>query len=71
MTLVSRDGGEIVDPGKDDLLRRLVAGWLLGYPSPHTRRAYGRDLDGFTGWCAQLGVEVLAASRVHLDAWAR
>ncbi len=33
-------------------LRRLVAGWLLGYSSPHTRRAYARDLTGWAVWCA-------------------
>ena len=57
--------------GDNEVLRRLVAAWLLGYPSPHTRRAYGRDLDGFARWCSELGVDVLAASRVHVDAWAR
>ena len=70
MTLVHRTAVELVAPD-EDTLRRLAAGWLLGYPSPHTRRAYGRDLDGFTHWCAELGVDVLAASRVHIDAWAR
>lgn len=55
----------------NEALRRLAAAWLLGYPSPHTRRAYSRDLHGFACWCAELGVEVLAASRVHVDAWAR
>ncbi len=71
MTLVGRGGGELIETEADDLLQRLVAGWLLGYPSPHTRRAYARDLAGFTSWCAELSVEVLAASRVHVDAWAR
>lgn len=52
-------------------LPRLVAGWLLGYNSPHTRRAYARDLAGWTSWCAGLDVEPLHAERVHVDAWAR
>lgn len=30
MTVVGRGGGELVDAGNDDLLRHLVAGWLLG-----------------------------------------
>lgn len=71
MTLARTGHAELVTPDADEDLRRLVAGWLLGYPSPHTRRAYGRDLDGFACWCAELGVDVLAASRVHVDAWAR
>lgn len=72
MTLVERaDDRELVGTDGDEMLRRLVAAWLLGYPSPHTRRAYSRDLDGFARWCTGLGVDVLAASRVHVDAWAR
>jgi len=54
-----------------DQLRRLAAGWLLGYSSPHTRRAYVRDLTSWTGWCAGLDVDPLAAERLHVDAWAR
>ena len=41
------------------------AGWLLGYGSPHTRRAYARDLTRWVAWCDQLDVDPLAADRVH------
>ena len=71
MTLARPTRTELVAPDAEEDLRRLVAGWLLGYPSLHTRRAYGRDLDGFVRWCTELGVDLLAASRVHIDAWAR
>ena len=47
------------------------AGWLLGYGSPHTRRAYARDLTRWVAWCDQLDVDPLAADRVHVDTWAR
>lgn len=52
-------------------LGRLAAGWLLGYGSPHTRRAYARDLAGWACWCDEVDVDPLAADRVHVDAWAR
>jgi site-specific recombinase XerD len=58
-------------PPADGRLERLLAGWLLAYNSPHTRRAYARDLSGWVGWCAQLEVDPLQAGRVHVDAWAR
>jgi integrase/recombinase XerD len=52
-------------------LGQLVAGWLLGYGSVHTRRAYARDLTGWVRWCGELEVDPLSADRVHVDAWAR
>jgi hypothetical protein len=55
----------------DDRLEQLLAGWLLGCNSPHTRRAYARDLSGWIDWCAQLEVDPLQAGRMHVDAWAR
>jgi integrase/recombinase XerD len=50
---------------------QLVSGWLLGYNSPHTRRAYARDLATWTRWCHELASDPLHATRVHVDAWAR
>ncbi|WP_142058357.1 site-specific integrase [Pseudonocardia kunmingensis] len=52
-------------------LARLVVAWLLGYGSPHTRRAYARDLTGWATWCARLDVDPLVADRVHVDTWVR
>jgi integrase/recombinase XerD len=48
----------------------LLAGrWLLGYSSPHTRRAYASDLSQWRRWCHALGTEPLAAGRDHVAAW--
>lgn len=77
--MTSTSSGAIAVPDRADLdlaseggrLGRLAAGWLLGYNSPHTRRAYGRDLTGWADWCARLDVDPLAAERVHVDTWAR
>lgn len=41
-----------------EAIRQAVVAWLLRTPSPHTRRAYRRDLDQF-----------LAASGIQPDAW--
>jgi integrase len=50
---------------------RLVAGWLLGYGSPATRAAYGRDVRAWLDFCATAELKPLDARRAHLDAWAR
>jgi len=48
----------------------LAAAFLAGY-GPATREAYARDLRAWGGFLAGLGVEVLAAHRVHVDAFVR
>jgi integrase/recombinase XerD len=48
----------------------LAAAFLAGY-GPATSEAYARDLRAWGGYLAGLGVEVLAAHRVHVDAWTR
>lgn len=63
--------GDLVTDPRTAALARLVAGWLLGYNSPHTRRAYARDLTTWTRWCEALDVEPRLAGRVHVDAFAR
>jgi site-specific recombinase XerD len=55
----------------DEPLRRLVAGWLLGYASANTRRAYASDVAAWLAFCAAHGVGALKATRTHIDAWAR
>ncbi|MFY7068969.1 tyrosine-type recombinase/integrase [Nocardiopsis changdeensis] len=56
------------EPGLAD---RIRVAWLLAQPSPHTRQAYARDLEMWAGFLDGLGVDVLAARRVHVDAWTR
>jgi integrase/recombinase XerD len=52
-------------------MERLVAGWLVGFESLNTRRAYGRDAAAWLVFCSSHDVEPLVARRPHVDAWAR
>jgi site-specific recombinase XerD len=58
-------------PRVDGRLPELMAAWLVGFSSPHTRRAYARDATAWLGWCQASGVEPLRARREHVDAWLR
>ena len=51
----------------DPRLQLVVAGWLAGFRSTRTRRAYGADLAAFAAWCAPRGLDVLSARRVQVD----
>src|SRR5205085_2352556 len=55
----------------EDRLRPLIAAWLLSFKSPHTVRNYRHDLAHWLAFCADHGVDPLAARRAHVDAWAR
>lgn len=55
---------------QDPEASRLAAGWLLERPSPETRTAYTKDLTRFVAFLAEHGVELLAAKRGHVAAWA-
>ena len=57
------------DSDPDDLLRRLTAAWLRRYDSPHTRKAYERDLKHWLGWCQSSGVHPLRARMMDVDDW--
>ncbi len=48
----------------------VAAAFLAGY-GPATREAYARDLRAWGEFLASIDVEVLAAHRVHVDAFAR
>lgn len=48
----------------------LAQRFLLSY-SGHTRRAYGRDLVDWFGWCATLGIDPLDANRAAVDGYRR
>ncbi len=51
-------------------VERMAAAFLLGY-SGQTRDAYRRDLASWFGFCAGVHTDPLAASRAHVDAYAR
>ncbi|MCD2191359.1 tyrosine-type recombinase/integrase [Actinomycetospora soli] len=51
----------------DPRLALVAAGWLAGFRSARTRRAYGADLAAFAAWCAPRGLDVLSARRVQVD----
>jgi integrase/recombinase XerD len=61
----------LADLAVPEHLAPLTAGWLLGFDSPHTRRAYGRDLETWFGFCAEHDLDPLSARRGHIDAFAR
>ncbi|MDI2129734.1 tyrosine-type recombinase/integrase [Yinghuangia seranimata] len=51
-----------------DTAQRLAVGFLLSH-SGNTRAAYTRDLADYGAWCDRMEVGVLAARRVHVDAY--
>ncbi len=55
--------------GPDDLLRRLTDAWLDRQASPHTRKAYERDLREWIGWCQATQVHPLKARMMDTDKW--
>jgi site-specific recombinase XerD len=48
--------------------RPVTTAWLLGRP-PNTRRAYFTDLSLWLAYCADVGLDPLAARRADADAW--
>jgi hypothetical protein len=50
-----------------DELGRHRAGWLLGFASANTRRAYSTDLDRWLAFCSDHGLDPLSTRRAHLD----
>lgn len=61
---------QVPAPRGDDqgTAERLAAAFLLGYQG-NTRAAYRRDLTHYGTWCAQHGVDILTATRAHVDAY--
>ena len=57
------------EDGPDDLLRRLTDAWLDRQASPHTRKAYERDLREWIGWCHVTHVHPLKARMMDTDKW--
>ena len=58
-------------PALPDDIVALVGGWLLGYRSAETRRAYATDLRRWLEFCRDHGIDWRSARRAHVDAWAR
>ncbi|WNB88618.1 tyrosine-type recombinase/integrase [Glutamicibacter protophormiae] len=50
---------------------RLLGAWVASYPSPNTRASYTRDAHLFCQFLDAGGVDLLAATRAHLDVFAR
>ena len=53
-----------------DETRLAVAGFLARYSGP-TRKSYATDLRQYFTWCAQVGLDVFAVKRPHIELWAR
>lgn len=49
----------------------LAAAWLARFRSARTRTAYAHDLVGWLRFLVEHRVDVLAATRVHVDLWVR
>jgi integrase/recombinase XerD len=61
-----------------DVIRQMVAAWLLAQDSQHTKVAYARDLmstaprmkvPGWLPWCAEHELDPLTVRRAHVDAY--
>ncbi|MPY84960.1 MAG: tyrosine-type recombinase/integrase [Actinophytocola sp.] len=57
--------------GLDDRAQLLAAAWLVSLRSARTRRGYAGDWLVWHGWLAERGIDVLAATRLHVDLWVR
>jgi integrase/recombinase XerD len=51
----------------DPRMRLLVTGWLAGFRSPRTRRAYAGDLLAWQQWCDARSLDPLRARRLQAD----
>ncbi len=72
MSLVSAGQSVLVSSAEvGPTARDVEAAFLLSYPTSHTRRAYASDLGAWFAFCDAVGVDPLAASRAHVDTWAR
>ena len=72
ISLISEGHGvPIAHSGIASTARNVAAAFLLSYSASRTRRAYATDLAEWFSFCETLSVDPLAASRAHVDAWAR
>lgn len=68
IVVAERTAGNAVSVVQD--ASTLFVAYLAGYKEA-TRKAYARDLRHWAAWCEAVGVDVLAAQRVHVDAYVR
>lgn len=72
---MSVNGAVVVLPAatleRPTTVAEVRAAWLLGYRNAGTRESYRRDLDQWTLFLTQLGVDTFAAHRAHVEAFAR
>src|SRR5579871_6957681 len=61
MLIQTQDGDYVVDPAQ------LAAAAFLARYSGRTLDAYRHDLRGYFQWAAAVGLEVLAATRPHIE----
>ncbi|MGD0284806.1 MAG: tyrosine-type recombinase/integrase [Acidimicrobiales bacterium] len=72
MTIISAGQSlPVSQVGTAPTARDVEGAFLLSYPASHTRRAYATDLSEWLAFCDSVSVDPLAASRAHVDAWAR
>lgn len=63
--------GSVQPAGRDEreaYLRQLTATWLMT-KAASTQREYRKDLGQWEAWCDRVGVTVLSARMMHMDAW--
>ncbi|MHA7261936.1 tyrosine-type recombinase/integrase [Arthrobacter sp. TMN-37] len=67
MTLIAVEENNVVS--NQERHARLIAGWQLAQSSPHTLRAYTRNLTDFAGWLDGHGLDLLGATRTVIDGY--
>lgn len=48
---------------------QLIAAWQLAQTSPHTLRAYSRNMADYCGWLDTRGLDLLSVKRPHIDGY--
>lgn len=66
---VSSLASEVAAYGPTRRIQVLVAAWLASFDSPHTQKAYARDMKMWLAFCAEHDVDPLAVVRAHIDGW--
>ncbi|MGH3352304.1 MAG: tyrosine-type recombinase/integrase [Nocardioides sp.] len=61
----------LIDAPRESQAVILAQRYLLSFDAAHTRRAYGRDLKDWFGWCQLLHLDPLEANRAAVDGYAR